>query len=196
MTTTPIFNEHDSLAYRVVKNHEEQYSIWPVGKDLPMGWIEEGFNGSKQACLDHIETVWVDMRPLSLRKQMEALSKEPALRDAPASSMSSGPSLVERLTVGDHDVRLVIRPDHSIPALKSAVDRGFIQIEFVNTKGGTIVGFPIDSSASNTNALKDDSGNGEIELAGFFTLNFQKVKCVAHFSLKSFSGKGKLELVH
>ncbi|MDP9864557.1 MULTISPECIES: MbtH family protein [Streptosporangium] len=54
--------------YLVVRNDEEQYSIWPAGRTLPAGWHETGFSGAKQDCLDHIETVWTDMRPLSLRQ--------------------------------------------------------------------------------------------------------------------------------
>jgi MbtH protein len=53
--------------FRVVVNHEEQYSIWSVRKELPKGWREEGKRGSKEECLDHIEQVWTDMRPLSVR---------------------------------------------------------------------------------------------------------------------------------
>ncbi|OGB61354.1 MAG: antibiotic synthesis protein MbtH [Burkholderiales bacterium RIFCSPLOWO2_12_FULL_64_99] len=56
--------------FRVVVNHEEQYSIWPEYKDLPQGWRDAGFGGDKQACLAHIEQVWVDMRPLSLRRHL------------------------------------------------------------------------------------------------------------------------------
>ena len=58
--------------FRVVVNHEEQYSIWPDYKDMPQGWRDAGFGGDKQACLAHIEQVWVDMRPLSLRQHMAA----------------------------------------------------------------------------------------------------------------------------
>jgi MbtH protein len=58
--------------FLVVANHEEQYSIWPVDRDLPPGWRAEGTRGSREECLDHIELIWTDMRPLSLRKQMEA----------------------------------------------------------------------------------------------------------------------------
>lgn len=67
------FNEQeDTTIYNVVVNHEEQYSIWPVYRDLPKGWRAVGKSGPKQECLDYIEEVWTDMRPLSLRKQMEA----------------------------------------------------------------------------------------------------------------------------
>lgn len=185
----------DSLAYRVVKNQEEQYSIWPLGKDLPLGWVDAGFDGSKQSCLDHIEEVWTDMRPLSLRKQMDALAKEPPVKVTPDLATISGPSLVERLSAAEHDVRLVLRPSNSLSSLKSAVDRGFVQVEFTGTKGGTVLGFPIDASLSNTAKLKEDDGSGDIQLVGFLTLNFQKVKCTANISLKTFDGKGKLDLV-
>ena len=57
--------------YRVVSNHEEQFSIWPVERELPAGWRDEGIRGSRDACLAHIDEVWTDMRPLSLRRRRE-----------------------------------------------------------------------------------------------------------------------------
>lgn len=59
------------VLYQVVLNDEEQYSIWPEDRELPAGWRAEGKSGNKEQCLEHIETVWTDMRPLSLRKSME-----------------------------------------------------------------------------------------------------------------------------
>ena len=53
--------------FAVVINHEEQYSVWPQDKELPLGWKAEGFVGSREDCLAHIEEVWTDMRPLSVR---------------------------------------------------------------------------------------------------------------------------------
>ena len=53
--------------YIVVVNHEEQYSIWPAGRDIPLGWRPAGFEGSREECLAHIEEVWTDMRPRSVR---------------------------------------------------------------------------------------------------------------------------------
>lgn len=55
--------------YQVVVNDEEQYSIWLAGRDLPPGWRTDGVRGSKEHCLAHIDEVWTDMRPLSLRRQ-------------------------------------------------------------------------------------------------------------------------------
>ncbi|MEU7984122.1 MbtH family protein [Streptosporangium canum] len=56
------------MSHRVVVNHEEQYSIWPTGRDLPDGWREAGVSGTRQECLDHIDQVWTDLRPLSARE--------------------------------------------------------------------------------------------------------------------------------
>jgi MbtH protein len=53
--------------YMVVRNDEEQYSIWPAVRDLPAGWHEAGVRGSRQHCLDRIEELWTDMRPRSVR---------------------------------------------------------------------------------------------------------------------------------
>ncbi|MCF8479668.1 MAG: MbtH family NRPS accessory protein [Rhodospirillum sp.] len=60
----------DKTIYSVVFNHEEQYSIWPMHKDLPAGWKAEGTSGAKEVCLKRIEEVWTDMRPLSIREQI------------------------------------------------------------------------------------------------------------------------------
>ncbi|MCW2795678.1 MbtH family NRPS accessory protein [Nocardioides sp.] len=57
--------------YRVVVNHEEQYSIWPAELEVPAGWREERQPGSKEDCLRYIGEVWTDLRPLSLRRAME-----------------------------------------------------------------------------------------------------------------------------
>ncbi len=61
----------DSTIYKVVVNHEEQYSIWPADRELLADLKETGKSGLKQECLDYIEEVWTDRRPLSLRKKME-----------------------------------------------------------------------------------------------------------------------------
>lgn len=70
-----MFDDDPKMIFRVVVNHEEQYSIWPMDRELPAGWDEEGKSGNKEECLDHIEQVWTDMRPLSLRKHLESLGQ-------------------------------------------------------------------------------------------------------------------------
>lgn len=61
----------DERRYIVVSNAEEQYSIWPTGKAVPAGWHAVGFEGDKEACLTHVEEVWTDMRPASLRRRAQ-----------------------------------------------------------------------------------------------------------------------------
>ena len=68
------FQDDDDVVYDVVRNDEEQYSIWPQGKDVPAGWHMTGFSGSRPQCLAHIDEVWTDMRPASLRRAMEQTS--------------------------------------------------------------------------------------------------------------------------
>jgi len=61
----------DTTIYKVVMNHEEQYSIWPADRENALGWHDAGKTGTKDECLAYIKEVWTDMRPLSLRKKME-----------------------------------------------------------------------------------------------------------------------------
>jgi len=68
--------DNEDTIFNVVVNHEEQYSIWPADRELPLGWKAVGKSGTKQECLDYIEEVWTDMRPLSLRKKMEEMASQ------------------------------------------------------------------------------------------------------------------------
>jgi MbtH protein len=63
-------DEQDTTIYKVVVNHEEQYSIWPADRDRPAGWSLAGFSGRKAQCLDWIGREWTDLRPKSLRDQV------------------------------------------------------------------------------------------------------------------------------
>jgi len=76
------WEEDEKLIYKVVANHEEQYSIWPDYKEIPAGWRAVGKTGLKTDCLAYIKEVWTDMRPLSLRKQMEEDARAAAQADA------------------------------------------------------------------------------------------------------------------
>lgn len=60
----------DTTIYKVVRNHEEQYSIWPADRENALGWEDVGKSGPKAECLAYIKEIWTDMRPLSLRKKM------------------------------------------------------------------------------------------------------------------------------
>jgi len=58
------------VRYRVVVNDEDQYSIWFADRPQPAGWVDTGKEGTKQECLDHIDEVWTDLTPRSVRAQL------------------------------------------------------------------------------------------------------------------------------
>jgi MbtH protein len=60
----------------VVVNDEEQYSLWPEGRELPGGWRAAGMSGSREACLEYIRKVWTDMRPRSVREAQAKQERE------------------------------------------------------------------------------------------------------------------------
>ncbi len=62
----------DDIRYQVLVNDEEQYSLWPADHEVPAGWRATGTEGTKQECMDHVDQVWTDMRPRSLRERMAA----------------------------------------------------------------------------------------------------------------------------
>ena len=64
-------DETDGRRFRVVVNHEEQYSIWFADREPPPGWSDAGKEGLKAECLTFIQSIWTDMRPRSLREWME-----------------------------------------------------------------------------------------------------------------------------
>jgi MbtH protein len=69
-------DQEDNNIYKVVVNHEGQYSIWPADRESPLGWQEDGKQGSKAECLACIKAVWTDMRPLSLRTRVAEMSQK------------------------------------------------------------------------------------------------------------------------
>ena len=79
-------DNEDTRTYRVVVNHEEQYSLWLEYKDIPNGWRDAGKVGSREECMAYVDEVWTDMRPLSLRKHME---EQEAARKAAAEAAAS-----------------------------------------------------------------------------------------------------------
>lgn len=62
--------ESPEARFKVLINHEEQYSLWPADLPVPGGW-EEKMTGSKGECDDYVNEHWTDMRPKSLRLAMD-----------------------------------------------------------------------------------------------------------------------------
>jgi MbtH protein len=68
-------DEESNVAYTVLVNHEEQYSLWRSTLNIPVGWTSTGKVGTKAECMAYVDELWTDMRPLSLRKKMAAQAK-------------------------------------------------------------------------------------------------------------------------
>jgi len=203
MATMPGDDQEDTTIYKVVVNHEEQYSIWPAERENPLGWRDVGKSGRKQTCLDYIQEVWVDMRPLSLRQQMEEAARRPAPAPAsvpprharPAANSRTGDDLVDRLSAGEHPVEVRLRPEKTVPHLKENIDRGYVHITFTNTRGGTELGVRLDPERSNLSQANFENHTGTVRLVGGLTLNYVKVRCVADIDLTTLTGHGHLEPV-
>ena len=191
-------DSEDTTVYKVVMNHEEQYSIWPAERENPNGWRDAGKTGEKAECLEYIKEVWTDMRPLSLRKQMEEDARRRSECPEEPVVVKSEPkeeSLVNRLARGEHPVVVSLRPERTLQAFKERLDLGYIHIKFTGTRGGTELGFAIDKDGLDLRGADLDAGKGKLRLAGPLTLDYVKVQCVADIDLSTLEGRGHLELL-
>jgi len=193
-------DREDTTIYKVVINHEEQYSIWPASQENPLGWQDVGRTGSKAECLAYIQEVWTDMRPLSLRKRMEEAAQNTSslsaeIHENGQSAEPKADDLVERLSQGDHPVEASLRPEKNVQAFKDCIDHGYVHIKFTNTRGGTELRVRLDRDALNLSEADFDHKTGTLHLEGGVTLNYRKVKCIADIDLKTLVGQGHLELV-
>jgi len=183
----------DNRIYKVIMNHEEQYSIWLDYKEIPLGWKHVGKTGTKAECLAYIKDVWTDMRPLSLRKQMEEFAKNPPL---PSYTLDSNAprekSIVDRLSDGVHQVEVALRPERTAKLFKEAIDRDYVHIKFTQTRGGTELGFRLDRNKSDLSAGDFANATGTVHVEGDLTLDYVKIKCVADIDLSTLEGKGHL----
>src|SRR5215208_3655733 len=140
-------DREDNTIYKVVVNHEEQYSIWPADRENALGWNDAGKTGTKEECLSYINEVWTDMRPLSLRKWMEEVAARGTPEPPP---MSSGheeeqrSDIIGRLSQGEHPVEAGLRPERTARALKDRIEQGYFPIKFTDTAGGTELGVRLD----------------------------------------------------
>lgn len=185
--------QEDTRIYKVVMNHEEQYSIWLDYKEIPRGWKHVGKTGPKQECLAYIKEVWTDMRPLSLRKKMEELERNPPPPPpAPDPNAPREKSLVEKLCEGKHPVEVGLRPERTAKLFKEAIDRNYIHIKFTKTKGGTELGFRLNRDTSDLSAADFDNAKGTVHVEGVMTLDYVRVKCVADIDLSTLAGNGHL----
>jgi uncharacterized protein YbdZ (MbtH family) len=189
--------EHDTTIYKVVVNHEEQYSMWPADRENPLGWRDVGKSGPKAECLAYIGEVWTDMRPLSLRKQMEEMARQPVPPLPPPSAPDDMPEppLVKRLSQGRHPLTAGLHPEKSVQALQEGIDRGYVHIKFTGTKGGTELGIRLDTGVCDVSRADFDHQTGTVHLEGGLILDYVKVRCIADIDLTTLAGQGHLEIM-
>jgi uncharacterized protein YbdZ (MbtH family) len=182
----------DTRIYKVVVNHEEQYSIWPTHKEIPSGWRDGGREGPKRDCLAYIEQVWTDMRPLSLRRKLEEMASSPAPAALPADDQ---PLLVDRLSRGEHNLEFSSRLGKTPATLRERIDSGYLHVRFPDTRGGTELGVRLIPDDSDLTGGDFERGTGEVLLVGSLILDETPVRCVARIDLATLAGKGHLEAV-
>lgn len=187
-------DREDTTIYKVVVNHEEQYSIWPDYKEMPLGWKDVGKSGLKPEVLAFIKEVWTDMRPLSLQKKMEEMAKNPPPPPPPPSekNIKKGDELVDKLCEGDHPVEAGLRPERTVKLFKEAIDRNYVHVKFLDTRGGTELGVRLDRDLCDFSKADFDAGTGSVHVEGGLTLNYVKVRCIADIDLTTLEGKGHL----
>jgi uncharacterized protein YbdZ (MbtH family) len=186
-------NDSAGQQYVVVVNDEEQYSIWPEGREIPLGWRAEGTSGSKEACLDRIEKVWTDMRPLSLRKALAAGLPEIA---TPVADDDTGDPLVERLATGSHPVVVAGVGDRSeaeaIERFRHRMERGHVNVLFTGTSGGTELSLRFDPQSVDRSRCDFARRSGSLALAADLNLDGVDVRCEVELSLAELAGTGRL----
>jgi len=183
-----VVETENQIKYLVVVNEEEQYSIWPSYKTIPMGWKEEGFQGSKESCLDHIGKVWKDMRPLSLRKRMELRKNEleKHIREIETQPAELPPKsqTVEFLLRGEHPFQ-VHSSQASVQEFNRAIEMGCIYLVFTNTIGQTCL--RIDFSQIHR---YEESDLESCTLKGSLELDFVPLSCSLQIDISSMKGIG------
>jgi hypothetical protein len=160
-----------------------------------LGWRDVGKSGAKAECLEYIKEVWTDMRPLSVRRQMEEAAKRRAEGPPPRLGPSlkpSGDDLVQRLSEGDHPVEASLRPEKTVQQFKERLDLGYVHVKFTDTRGGTELGVRLDRDALDLSRADFENQTGTVHLEGGLTLNYVPVRCVADIDLQTLSGTGRL----
>lgn len=206
--------------YKVVINEEEQYSIWAHELAIPAGWRFEGVYGRKEEVLNHIEKVWTDMRPLSLRRAMEewpearqfkGISPEGQKmldewkkkedewdgvdqfrKPRPPNALVKKLMRRQPIVVIRYRDRDTDKPD--IKLFKRAIELGLILVKFPNTKGGTELGFNVrnDEGHLDPKNIKYKEGGKVVEVSGRLKLDYTPVRGYATINLETFEGEGWL----
>ena len=179
----------DAKEYVVVTNDEEQYSIWRSDRPIPKGWKDEGTRGPKAACLEHIDTVWTDMRPLSVRRALAEPPKSVEQPPPPARPADGKNDLVGRLEVAQ-PILFVGRPESSAAELHAQIERGRVFVRFQNT--GTELGIKLDAKTHAAARAAITAASGTVAVEGDLILNYNSVRFLGELEFETLRGSGRL----
>lgn len=177
--------QDSSASYKVVINDEEQYSIWAADAQNPPGWCDAGISGSRRECLDYIARVWIDIRPLSLRRRMA----QGAASVQPAATVPTAPDdLLTRLSIEKQAVQLI-----RSRTIREDLDAGYVHLQFSRALGGTELGIRLDPSSCDYSYADLDAEVGIIRIGGGLVLNSEEMRCAAEIELTTLAGIAILE---
>jgi MbtH protein len=173
--------------FEVVINAEEQYSIWRAGRAPPPGWSTAGKSGSEAECLAYIDETWTDMRPASLRRKLQDATPRTVATDPAEDDLASLPPLIERLSVADHAIEVVVQPSKDVLAFRRALADGYVHLLFTGTKGGTHLQVALDPGG-----VRWEQSGSEVHLSGSLHLDGVACRCTAKVDVSSLSGTGRV----
>ena len=100
-----------------------------------------------------------------------------------------------RLSRGDHPVVVSLLPERTLRAFRERLDLGYVYVRFTDTRGGTDIGFPIDTRTLDLSQVDLENGSGTVRLSGALTLDDIDVRCIADIDVATLAGVGHLEVV-
>src|SRR6478672_11514242 len=100
--------------------------------------------------------------------------------------------LVDKLSEGDHPVEVGLRPERTVKLFEGAIDRDYVHVKFLDTRGGTELGVRLDRPLCDFSKADFEAGTGSVHVEGGLTLNYVKVRCIAEIDLGTLEGKGYL----
>jgi hypothetical protein len=103
--------------------------------------------------------------------------------------------LVELLAQGVHAIEIVVWPSKNVEALRQAIERRYVHVRFLNTRGGTQIGVRVDEKLSDCQQSDFAGTSGEVRLVGNATLNYVNVRCETLVRLPSLQGEGYLTVI-
>ncbi len=103
--------------------------------------------------------------------------------------------LPHKLAKGEHKVIFPSRLDDPLQELQDCIERDYVFVKFTETRGGTELGFRLDSEYSDLSGADWENGTGTIRMAGELSLDYVRVRCVGNIDISAMEGTGDLVIL-